>query len=116
MARVRFGTRLRSLRERAGMSQTQLAEKVGVSQGNVATWERNAAVPPADMVARLAAALGATSAKLTQPSGLFIPVSEWKRTIRLTKDNFAAHLSTDYAASRVKGYTVPADGIDPDDW
>ena len=59
MAREPFGTRLRSLRERAGLTQTQLARKVGVSQGNVATWERNAAVPPADMVARLAAALAA---------------------------------------------------------
>jgi hypothetical protein len=41
---------------------------------------------------------------------------EPKRIIRLTADNFADHLSTDYATSLAKGYTAPADGIDIDDF
>jgi transcriptional regulator with XRE-family HTH domain len=45
MARGTFGTRLRSLRELAGLTQTELAQAVGVSQRDVASWERNAAVP-----------------------------------------------------------------------
>ena len=41
MAREPFGTRLRSLRERAGLNQTQLAEKVGTDQSSISRWERN---------------------------------------------------------------------------
>jgi hypothetical protein len=47
---------------------------------------------------------------------VFVPVTPRKRTVRLTADNFAEHLSTDYAASVVKGFVVPSDGIDVDDW
>jgi transcriptional regulator with XRE-family HTH domain len=115
MTRERFGTRLRSLRERAGLTQTELAQAVGVSQGNVATWERNAAVPQSAMVEQLAAALGVPAVELLvgrPPGGPFIPVNPRKRTIRLTADNFAEHLSTEYAASLVEGFKVPQDGID----
>jgi transcriptional regulator with XRE-family HTH domain len=115
MVRERFGTRLRSLRERAGMTQTQLGAKVGVSQGNIATWERNGAIPQLGMVERLAAVLNASAVELLkgQPPP---PPKPTKRTIRLTADKFADYLPTDYAASLVQGFTVPADGIDVDDW
>ena len=118
MARERFGTRLRSLRERAGLTQTELGQAVGVSQRNVATWERNSSVPAEAMVERLAVFLGVSVAEMLtgQPPNPFIPVKQRKETIRLTADNFADHLMTDYAASLVQGYSVPADGIDPDDW
>jgi transcriptional regulator with XRE-family HTH domain len=118
MARQSFGTRLRSLRERAGLTQTELAEAVGVGQGNVATWERNAAVPDVAMVERLAVFLGVSVVEMLtgQPPNPFIPVKPRKETIRLTGDNFAAHLSIDYATSLVKGFAVPADGINPHDF
>src|SRR5947208_8777159 len=57
MAREPFGARLRSLRERAGMNQTQLAEKAGTDQAHISRWERNLAEPDTGMVQRLAAAL-----------------------------------------------------------
>jgi ribosome-binding protein aMBF1 (putative translation factor) len=57
MAREPLGTRLRSLRERAGMSQTQLAEKIGTDQGTVSRWERSLAEPPVTMLERIAFAL-----------------------------------------------------------
>src|SRR5688572_19456467 len=118
MARERFGTRLRPLRERAGLTQTELAKAVGVRQSNIATWERNAAVPDEAMVERLAVYLGVSVAEMLtgQTPNPFIPVKPRKVTIRLTADNFADHLSTDYAASLVEGHTVPADGIDIDDF
>jgi len=118
MARVSFGTRLRSLRERAGLTHTELAVAVGVSQGNIATWERNAAVPEIAMVERLAVFLGVSLVELLigQPPNQFIPIKPRKVTIRLTADNFAHHLSTDYAMALVKGFTVPAEGIDIDDF
>ena len=112
MARSPFGTRLRSLRERAGMTQTGLAEKVGTDKYHISDWERNDDLPEADMVEHLAAALGVSAVELLTGR----PADEQKRTIRLTADNFAKHLSTDYARSLVKGFTVPADGIDIDDF
>ncbi|HTK76175.1 MAG TPA: helix-turn-helix transcriptional regulator [Gemmataceae bacterium] len=64
MAREPFGTRLRSLRERAGMSQSELARKVGTDQGHISRWERNLAVPDTATVQRLAAALGVSAVEL----------------------------------------------------
>jgi transcriptional regulator with XRE-family HTH domain len=64
MAREPFGTRLRSLRERAGLTQTELAEKVGTDQGHISRWERNLAMPDVATVQRLAAALGAYAVEL----------------------------------------------------
>jgi transcriptional regulator with XRE-family HTH domain len=112
MTRERFGTRLRSLRERAGMTQTRLAEKVGTDKYHISDWERNDDVPETDTVELLAAALGVSAVELLTGRAADQP----KPTIRLTTDNFADHLSTDYATSLVKGYTVPADGIDIDDF
>lgn len=58
MAREPFGTRLRSLRERAGMSQAALAEAAGTEQGTLSQWEHNLAVPDVAAVEQLAVALG----------------------------------------------------------
>lgn len=38
--RTRFGERLAAARELAGLTQVQLAEKLGTAQSNVASWER----------------------------------------------------------------------------
>ena len=53
-----FGERLAALREQRGISQSQLAEAMGVTQGSVARWEkRSVAMPPEQMV-KLAHVLG----------------------------------------------------------
>lgn len=57
MTREPFGTRLRSLRERAGLSQTELAERIGADPSAVAGWERNLAEPPVTMRQQIAFAL-----------------------------------------------------------
>jgi XRE family transcriptional regulator, fatty acid utilization regulator len=64
MAPEQFGARLRSLRERAGLSLKQLAGKVGTNEYHIATWERNIQRPEMATVERLAAALGVPSAEL----------------------------------------------------
>jgi transcriptional regulator with XRE-family HTH domain len=112
MARKSFGTRLRALRERAGMTQTGLGEKVGTDKYHISDWERNDEVPEGALVELLAAALGVSAAELLTGR----PADQPKRTIRLTADNFADYLSTAYASSLVKGFTVPSDGIDIDDF
>jgi transcriptional regulator with XRE-family HTH domain len=64
MARGTFGTRLRSFRERAGMTQTGLAEKVGTDKYHISGWEQNYDVPETAMVELLASALGVSAAEL----------------------------------------------------
>jgi transcriptional regulator with XRE-family HTH domain len=112
MAGQRFGARLRSLRESAGMNQSQLAMKVGTKQSAISRWERNAAEPKIALIERLAATFGMSAAELLTGRHANRP----KRTIRLAADNFAEHLSTDYALSLVNGLNVPKDGVDCDDW
>lgn len=49
------------LRERAGLSQQQLAEKLGLTQRAYAYWERNPVALRPDQLIKLAAALGVTT-------------------------------------------------------
>lgn len=53
-----YGQHLAALREAAGLTQVQLAEKLGVRQSNIAFWERSEKPPRGDVLAPLAAALG----------------------------------------------------------
>ncbi len=49
-----LGTRLRSLRDEAGISQDELAEKLEVHQTAVSAWERGTAIPTPAALLRLA--------------------------------------------------------------
>ena len=53
-----FGERLHALREVAGLSQQQLAERVGISQAAYAWWERRPVALRPDQIQKLADALG----------------------------------------------------------
>jgi transcriptional regulator with XRE-family HTH domain len=60
-ARTTFGERLASARERAGLTQLQLAEKLGTSQRVITYWEREPVALRAEQLAALAGALGVTT-------------------------------------------------------
>lgn len=49
-----FGEKLQSLRQRAGMSQDALAERLDVSRQAVSRWERDETMPETDKVVALA--------------------------------------------------------------
>ena len=49
-----FGEKLQKLRQRAGMSQDALAEKLGVSRQAVSRWERDETMPETDKVVAIA--------------------------------------------------------------
>jgi len=55
-----FGPRLAQLRKAAGYTQIELAQDLGISQRMVAYYESPAASPPANLLPRIAAALGIT--------------------------------------------------------
>ena len=49
-----FGEKLQALRQKAGMSQDALAEKLNVSRQAVSRWERDETMPETDKVVALA--------------------------------------------------------------
>ena len=50
---VFFGETIRRARRSAGLTQRQLAEKLGVSNTSVSNWEKNLSRPDADLVQQL---------------------------------------------------------------
>ena len=62
-----FAGRLRELREAAGWTQDQLAERVGVKREAVARWEAGRREPGWSNVLALAEALGVDCTAFTQP-------------------------------------------------
>lgn len=62
--RSQVGARIVAAREAAGMTQQQLADKIGVSLTNIAFWERRAPAPRAEMLAKVADVLGVSADEL----------------------------------------------------
>jgi transcriptional regulator with XRE-family HTH domain len=58
-ASMAFKDNLKQLREAAGLSQSQLAERAGISVRTIQNWEIGRNVPKADILMQLAAALDA---------------------------------------------------------
>ena len=53
-----MGEKLRAAREAAGLTQTQLADKVGVQQRDISRWETGRREPGVLIVKKMAQALG----------------------------------------------------------
>jgi transcriptional regulator with XRE-family HTH domain len=53
-----FGKNLQAQREKAGLSQSELAAKTGISVKSLQNWEIDRYVPRADAIVKLAEALG----------------------------------------------------------
>jgi transcriptional regulator with XRE-family HTH domain len=64
-----FGERLHALREQAGLSQQQLAERLGLTQRAYAYWERNPVALRPDQLMKLAAVLGVATEVLLGDTG-----------------------------------------------
>lgn len=57
-------SRLRQLREAAGISQRELARQIGQDQSNVRFWETTGKIPRSDVLIPIAQALGVTVEEL----------------------------------------------------
>ncbi len=64
LKRSEFGERLVAIRQRAGLSQTHVADKLGVSQQAYAGWERTTVALRPDDLAKLAEVLATTTDEL----------------------------------------------------
>ena len=56
-----FGERLKATREKAGLTQSQLAERMEVSDNHLSALERDISEPRADMLRKLSVVLGVTT-------------------------------------------------------
>lgn len=54
---VFFGEKIRRARKAAGLTQRQLADRLGVSNTSVSNWEKDLSRPDADLIQALCAAL-----------------------------------------------------------
>lgn len=54
------GDEIKAARKKAGMTQTELAEQLGVSKGTVAMWELNQRNPSVKMLQKICIVLGTT--------------------------------------------------------
>ncbi len=59
-----FGDRLKELRKSAGVTQSKLAETLGVHLQTVSKWERGVCEPDLSVLGEIASALGVTLEKL----------------------------------------------------
>lgn len=58
MANISFGERMRRARIRSAITQSDLAEKIGVTQATVSNWEKGRTVPDAEQKANVRRVLG----------------------------------------------------------
>ena len=72
-----FGSRLRYYRELRGISQKELASKIGVSNARVSNWEQGLNRPDVDILAAICAALQITADDL-----LDLPSSESEESLQ----------------------------------
>jgi len=52
--------RLKTLRKRTGMSQQEIAEKIGIEQNSYGRYEQGSRIPTTDIIVKIAQAFGVT--------------------------------------------------------
>lgn len=70
---MRIGDRIRLHRRRLGMTQKELAARVGVSPGTIGMYETNRREPDLETIRRLAEVLGVTVAELVGETATDMP-------------------------------------------
>jgi transcriptional regulator with XRE-family HTH domain len=63
---MNFGLNLKLARTAAGMTQTELADKLGIAQKQLSRYERGEQTPSVEMAVRMADALGIDMNTLTR--------------------------------------------------
>ena len=70
-----LGERIQNMRKEMGLSQEELAERIGVSRQSVSKWENDAALPDTDKVLQLSRLFGVSAAEggLAEPDARGVP-------------------------------------------
>lgn len=80
-----IGERMKMARHMAGLSQRNLAEKVGVSAMTISNYERGENVPDSDMLIRLAKALGVKFEYFVRPTSVTLSIPPYRRPVSLPR-------------------------------
>lgn len=105
---------LRQLRQKAGLTQEQLAVKMYVDRSTIARWEKGYRIPDLIQLQRLAACLGVPVAELIENP----PLTEAKRPLILVVDDEKTVLEGSLRvladvlpAAEIVGFTKPSEAI-----
>jgi transcriptional regulator with XRE-family HTH domain len=96
-------------RKRAGLTQTQLAEKVGVEQGTVARWENGTISVTTKRLRLIAEATGVALAELMDPGAAPTPESRAALALAMPPTEFAQPISALPRDLPVLGSVLAAD-------
>jgi len=83
------GDKIRSIRTKKNISQTQLAEKLGTSQAAITAIENNKRIPKFDTLSRIAAALDVSVVDLLPSfitNGVIVPTQEERALLAAVSD------------------------------
>jgi len=82
--RPELGERIAQARERAGLSQYEVADRMGVTQTMVVSWERKVKSIRSDTLAKIATVLDVTSDELLglKPPKETTPKGRWQKLIK----------------------------------
>jgi transcriptional regulator with XRE-family HTH domain len=100
-----FGQMLKKDRERLELTQGELAERLGVSQQAVASWENDAAMPKQDRRAALLQVLGPTAELVRNP-----PTGTFLQGVKLTARATVQDSPIDTVRENLTRYGTPASG------
>lgn len=75
---LKIGARLAQLRRKKGLTQEQLAQRLGVSAPAVSKWETNTSYPDITLLCPLARALGVNVDTLLQFEEQISPRRRWR--------------------------------------
>lgn len=78
-----FGERFKAARERMGMRQTDLGEKLGITRDRISNWERGAAYPELALFRKCCPVLGVTAGYLLDLDELLLTPKEMALIQRL---------------------------------
>ena len=119
-----LGGWLRSLRERSGLSQTELAASVGTDRRNIRRWELEGHDPGGSMLIKVLSALGVTVQPAPPedvPRAVNVEVQELERRLARVEDTAArrhdellAHLDAQAAELRALASRVGAPSSRPE--
>lgn len=111
-----FGARLHALRLAAGLSQVEVARRIGRHPSAIGPYERDDYVPPRDVVERLAELLGTTPeylcfGRVPQGAGLALVGVIEAESVRATRE--AREAVRDLQTARLIGFVLEDDAMLP---
>lgn len=108
-----FSERIKELRQKKGLSQQQLAEKVYVDRSSIARWEAGTRIPDAIMISRLAKCLDVDVSELldaTDPSQNPVVIMVDNEKIILTGS--LPVLEEALPGASISGFTRPSEAME----